>query len=149
MFNNFPALTHYMQQTKQHRTVQSARKHQSQSAGSDVDEKADGRPGSAVMPTHHRHTSFMHDNDEWSDLNQADTAVPMYPVDSTAFQQVDADKRVDEVEQADRTMAVFPPRTFGHLLQLPFLASYLEPVIREATEAADERRAQAAARAGG
>ena len=137
MFNNFPALTHYIQQTKEHRRLRAARKQQPHSTGGDVDEKADGAQAVAV-PTHQRHTSFMHDHDEddWDEINQADVDPPGAGSNTPHSLQATGavEQRGEAGEQHDRTMDVFPPRTFGHLLQLPFLASYLEPVIREATD---------------
>ena len=145
MFNNFPALTHYIQQTKQQRRLIATRK-QHPATADQLDEKTDGARSSTALPTHHRHTSFMqheHDEDEWDDINQADigpTPAPPRPAASSittiAHQPsiiTTAEQGEQEDQQPDRTMEVFPPRTFGHLLQLPFLASYLEPVIREAT----------------
>jgi len=64
MFNNFPALTHYIQQTKEQRRLRAAHKQQRHAAGGDVDGKAERAQSSTATPTHHRHTSFMHDHDE-------------------------------------------------------------------------------------
>ena len=137
MFNNFPALTHYIQQTKEQRRLRAGRRQQPHSVGGDVDEKVDGAHTKDHVPTHHRHTSFMHDEDEWDELNQADVDPPAPSTDSRHLQPPTSTvEQVGEAgEQPDRTMDVFPPRTFGQLLQLPFLASYLEPVIREVTDA--------------
>ena len=149
MFNNFPALTHYIQQTKEQRRLRAARKQQPLSTGGEADEKVDGAL-SIEARTHHRHTSFVHDHDEddWDDMNQADVEPPPAISDESSVHQPinTAEYTGESSEQTDRTMDVFPPRTFGHLLQLPFLASYLEPVIREATDAENGREARASIR---
>ena len=139
MFNNFPALTHYIQQTEEQRRHRATRIRQPHSVAGDVEEKVDEAATSAAVPAHHRHTSFLHDHDEdeWDDINQADVDPPTTTVNASHAHRPNngAEQAGASDEQPDRTMDVFPPRTFGHLLQLPFLASYLEPVIRESTDA--------------
>ena len=141
MFNNFPALTHYIQQTREQRRLRTAHK-QPRLHGTEGDEKTDAGRAALASPdrTHHRHTSLQHDEDEWNDINQADGDVDSAALPASSHLQQppssasSAERQADEAgKQLDRTMDVFPPRTFGHLLQLPFLASYLEPVLRETT----------------
>ena len=143
LFNNFPQLTHYLTLTRLRRR----RRHRDSLLGArdgSGGSTADGVPAEAQHEavngdhsggSHHRHISFLpdHDDDDWTDIHQAD--VHDSSDDLITPRQLAGEVNVrgesEEGKESDEETVVFPPRSFGHLLQLPFYAAYLAPIIGE------------------